>query len=87
MIEEILKNVRQTSSGRKLFTSEQKVYIVDIWESSGLSAPEFCRRYGLFSTQLYMWRKDSQRGAGVFVQMENFTARQSLMPFVEKMMS
>jgi transposase-like protein len=63
MIEEIFKNVRTTSSGRKLFTSEQKVYIVESWESSGLSAPEFCRQYGLFAAQLYKWRKDSQKGA------------------------
>jgi len=63
MIEEIFKTARQTSNGRRVFTSEQKVYIVDSWESSGLGAPEFCRRYGLFATQLYKWRKDSQRGA------------------------
>ncbi len=63
MIEDIIKNARVSSNGRKLFSSDQKVYIVDAWENSGLSAPEFCRRYGLFATQLYKWRKDSQRGA------------------------
>ncbi len=63
MIEEIIKNARLSRNGRKLFSSDQKVYIVDSWESSGLSAPEFCRRYGLYATQLYQWRKNSQRGA------------------------
>ncbi len=63
MIEEIIATARRASNGRKLFSSEQKVYIVDSWESSELSAPEFCRRYGLFASQLYKWRKDSQRGA------------------------
>jgi transposase len=63
MIEEIIATARRASNGRKLFSSEQKVYIVDIWENSELSAPEFCRRYGLFASQLYKWRKDSQRGA------------------------
>lgn len=63
MIEEIIKNARLSRNGRKLFSSDQKVYIVDAWENSELSAPEFCRRYGLFAAQLYQWRKNSQRGA------------------------
>ena len=49
MIEEIIATARRASNGRKLFSSEQKVYIVDIWENSELSAPEFCRHYGLFA--------------------------------------
>ena len=63
MIEKILNNARLTSSGRKLLTSEQKVYIVQTWESSSMSCPEFCRRYGLISGQLYHWRKNAKRGA------------------------
>ncbi len=63
MIEEIIKNARLSLNGRKLLTSDEKVYIVDSWESSGLSAPEFCRKYGLATPQLYTWRKNSKRGA------------------------
>ena len=68
MVEEVIRNARISSNGRKLFTSDQKVYIVDAWESSGLSAPEFCRKYGLISTILYTWRNNSKRGAVMSVQ-------------------
>ncbi|MFT4857939.1 MAG: hypothetical protein ACI9UV_000737 [Algoriphagus sp.] len=37
MIEELIKNARLSSSGRKLLTSQQKAFIVEDWESSGLS--------------------------------------------------
>ena len=63
MVEEILKNTRLSSSGRKLLTSEQKAYIVEVWESTNLSCPEFCRRHGLIASQMYKWRKDAKRGA------------------------
>ena len=63
MIEEIIKNARLTSSGRKLLTSEQKAYIVEAWEDSKMTCPEFCRRFGLITSQLYHWRKNAKRGA------------------------
>ena len=63
MIEEIINNARLTASGRKLFSSEQKAYIVQTWESSNMTCPEFCRRFGLISNQLYHWRKNAKRGA------------------------
>ena len=63
MIEEILRNARLTSSGRKLLNPEQKAYIVEAWESSNMTCPEFCRRFGLISSQLYHWRKNAKRGA------------------------
>ena len=63
MIEEILSNARFTSSGRRLLTSEQKAYIVEACESSTMSCPEFSRRYGLVSSQLYHWRKNAKRVA------------------------
>lgn len=28
-----------------------------------MSAPEFCRKYGLVTPTLYVWRKNSRRGA------------------------
>lgn len=68
MIEEVINNARTSASGRKQFTSDQKVYIVESWESSGLSAPEFCRRYDLTTPQLYQWRKNSKRGAIMGIQ-------------------
>jgi transposase len=68
MVEEVIKNAKLSSSGRKLFSSDQKVYIVNAWESSGLSAPEFCRKYGLITPTLYTWRKNSKRGAVMGIQ-------------------
>ena len=70
MVEEVINSARLSSNGRKLFTSDQKVYIVDAWEASDLSAPEFCRRYGLTTPQLYTWRKNSKRGAIMGIQTE-----------------
>ncbi len=63
MIEELIKNARLTSSGRKLLTSQQKAFIVEDWESSGLSCPEYCRRHGLITSQVYNWRSDAKSGA------------------------
>lgn len=68
MVEEVIKNAKLSPSGRKLFTSDQKVYIVNSWESSGLSAPEFCRKHGLTTPALYTWRKNSKRGAVMGIQ-------------------
>ena len=63
MDEELLKNARVTSGGRRILTSIQKASIVEDWESSGLTCPEFCRRHGLISSQLYKWRSDAKTGA------------------------
>ena len=63
MVEDLLKNSRRSSSGRRLLTSSQKAAIVEDWESSGLSCPEYSRRYGLIASQLYKWRSDARSGA------------------------
>lgn len=63
MIEELIKNARLSPSGRKLLTSQQKAFIVENWESSGLSCPEYCRRHGLITSQVYNWRSDAKSGA------------------------
>jgi transposase-like protein len=63
MIEELIKNARLTSSGRKLLTPQQKAFIVEDWESSGLSCPEYCRRHGLITSQVYNWRSNAKSGA------------------------
>lgn len=63
MVEEIIKNARVTSAGRRILSSIQKASIVEDWESSGLSCPEFCRRHGLISSQLYKWCSDAKTGA------------------------
>ncbi|ANQ51903.1 transposase [Flammeovirga yaeyamensis] len=70
MVEEILKNARLSAGGRRLFTSEQKAVIVESWESSGLSCPEFCRRYGMITSQLYKWRSDAKSGAIMGIKNE-----------------
>ena len=63
MIEDLLKNARRTASGRRVLISSQKATIVEDWEDSGLSCPEYCRRYGLIASQLYKWRSDAKSGA------------------------
>ncbi|SDC86732.1 Transposase [Algoriphagus faecimaris] len=63
MIEDLIKNARLSSSGRKLLTSQQKAFIVEDWESSGLSCPEYCRRHGLITSQVYSWRSLAKSGA------------------------
>jgi transposase len=63
MVDDLMKNVRLSASGRKLLTSQQKACLVEEWESSGLSCPEFCRKHGLVASQLYKWRTDAKSGA------------------------
>jgi transposase-like protein len=63
MVEELMKNARVTSSGRRILSSIEKASVVEYWESSGLSCPEFCRRHGLLASQLYKWRSDAKTGA------------------------
>jgi len=63
MVEEIMKNARVTFGGRRILSSVQKASLVENWESSGLSCPEFCRRHGLIASQLYKWRSDAKSGA------------------------
>ena len=63
IIEDLLKNARLSSGGRKLLTSQQKAFIVEDWESSGLSCPEYCRRHGLITSQVYSWRSLAKSGA------------------------
>lgn len=70
MIDDLIKNVRLTAGGRKLLTSQQKAYLVEEWQSSGVSCPEFCRRHGLIAGQLYKWRKDAQTGAVMGIKNE-----------------
>lgn len=70
MTEDLLKNARVTSGGRRILTSVQKASIVEDWESSGLSCPEFCRRHGLIASQLYKWRSDAKTGAIMSIKNE-----------------
>jgi transposase-like protein len=63
MVEELIKNARLSRSGRLQLSSVQKASIVEEWESSGLTCPEFCRRHGLIASQLYKWRSDAKSGA------------------------
>jgi transposase-like protein len=70
MIEELIANARTTAGGRRFYSSEQKSYIVEESESSTLSFPEFCRRYGLIASQIYKWRNDAKRGAVMRIRNE-----------------
>lgn len=70
MTEDLMKNARVTTGGRRVLTSIQKASIVEDWESSGLSCPEFCRRHGLIASQLYKWRSDAKSGAVMSIKNE-----------------
>lgn len=70
MTEDLMKNARITSGGRRILSSVQKASIVEDWESSGLSCPEFCRRHGLIASQLYKWRSDAKTGAIMSIKNE-----------------
>jgi transposase-like protein len=70
MTEDLMKNARVTAGGRKVLTSVQKASIVEDWETSGLSCPEFCRRHGLIASQLYKWRSDAKTGAVMSIKNE-----------------
>jgi transposase-like protein len=63
VIDQIIRNARVSSNGRKYFSSEEKASIVSAWEKSGQSVAEFCRRHELMVHVLYHWRKDAIRGA------------------------
>ncbi len=68
MIEEILKHCRKGPIGRRLLSAEQKRLIVEAWQQSDLSGPEFCRRHDILLAMLYKWQKDSIRGAKMGIQ-------------------
>lgn len=70
MTEDLMKNARVTGGGRRVLSSIQKASIVEDWESSGLSCPEFCRRHGLIASQLYKWRSDAKSGAVMSIKNE-----------------
>lgn len=70
MTEDLIKNARITSAGRRILSSVQKATIVADWELSGLSCPEFCRRHGLIASQLYKWRADAKTGAVMSIKNE-----------------
>jgi transposase-like protein len=70
MTEDLMRNARVSAGGRRVLTSVQKASIVEDWESSGLSCPEFCRRHGLIASQLYKWRSDAKIGAVMSIKNE-----------------
>jgi len=67
-LEEVLKRSRKSVNGRRILSYEGKRLIVEAWEESGMSGPEFCRQYGLILTSLYHWRKTAIRGAAMGIQ-------------------
>ena len=70
MLEELLRHAPRNTRGRRLLTSEQKAVIVQEWEKSGLSGPEFSRRYGILAVQIYRWRNNAMRGAAMGIKNE-----------------
>ena len=64
-IDKIIENARITAEGRKFYTAEQKFYIVEEWESSGLT------EIRINSGQLYKWRNDVKRGAVMGIKNES----------------
>ena len=70
MLEEMLANAPRNTRGRRLLTSDQKAVIVSEWEKSGLSGPEFSRRYGILCGLLFRWRNNAIRGARMGIRNE-----------------
>lgn len=65
-----LGTMRRSINGRRLFTSEQKARLVQMWEQSGVSAAEFARRHEILAGQLYKWRRNFHRGGRVGIKSE-----------------
>ena len=59
MIEEMIDNARSRAS----VVVNSCPYIVQAWESSYMTCPEFCGRFRLISSQLYHWRINVKKGA------------------------
>lgn len=70
MLEEMLAKAPRNTRGRRLLTSDQKAVIVAEWEKSGLSGPEFFRRYGILCGLLFRWRNNAIRGASMGIRNE-----------------
>ncbi len=70
MLEEMLANAPRNTRGRRLLTSDQKAVIVSEWGKSGLSGPEFARRYGILCGLLFRWRNNAIRGATMGIANE-----------------
>ena len=84
MIEELLKSARTSAGGRRVLNSKQKALIVEEWVTSGLSCPEFCRRYGLIASQLYKWRSDAKLGAVMGIKNDGDLHEKAELEFLRK---
>jgi len=69
VIDELIKNARLSSIGRKLLSSQQKSFIVEDWESTCLPCEEYCRRHGLITRQVYNWRSVTK--SGIIMNIKN----------------
>lgn len=49
--------VKKGDGGRKEFTPEQRLMILDIWKRSGLPAKDFAPLVGTTNSTLYSWKK------------------------------
>ena len=62
----------KTGRSRRRFSAEEKARIVGLYEQSGLTRVEFCRREGvrLFNLQRWLGKRRQPRGEARFVEVE-----------------
>lgn len=59
-----------TRRPRRRFSAEEKARIVGLYEESGLTRVEFCRREGIGLFNLQRWLGKRRRGEARFVEVE-----------------
>lgn len=77
--------VKKAEGGRKEFTPEQRLMILDIWKRSGLPAKDFAPLVGTTNSTLYSWKKRFEaNGPGGLMPRERGGPRGSRMPELTK---
>ena len=77
--------VKMDGLGRREFTPEQRLMILDIWQRSGLPAKDFAPLVGTTNSTLYSWKKKfSEHGPGGLMPRPRGGPRGSRMPELTK---
>ena len=77
--------VKKEDGGRKEFTPEQRLMILDIWKRSGLPAKDFAPLVGTTNSTLYSWKKRFEAdGPGGLMPRQRGGPRGSRMPELTK---
>jgi Transposase len=72
MVSRMQTENEKTRRSRGRFSAEEKARIVGLYEQSGLTRVEFCRREGvsLFNLQRWLGKRRQSRGEARFVEVE-----------------